>query len=137
MIGWPKPKKKGKAKYTDSKGSQYTQSMIDVRLRQAYEDNPMNHLCECCHKQKAIEHSHIISQKRCKELHITEMIWQPLNWTDSCRDCHTDWEGYKSGKFAEHRNVFKTMSVLKAYDPEAFRKRINYIKDQELLNQLL
>lgn len=93
--------------------------------------------CEACGgKDEIATHDHTVSQKRCKELHKTELIWDEENIKFSCIKCHNEWESYKSGKFSEHRNVLARMIYTLEHDREGFLKRLPHIKDNELKEEL-
>jgi len=93
-------------------------------LPYAKNPQPIYNKCECCGKNRAQAHDHTISQKRCKELGLTELIWDPLNWSLSCSDCHHAWESYKSGKFKKHLNYKVRMEFLKKHAPSEYQKRL-------------
>jgi 5-methylcytosine-specific restriction endonuclease McrA len=81
-------------------------------------------MCKACGKKKPLTHDHTISQKRCKELGYTELIYDEENIQYTCHDCHQEWESYKSGKFRQHKNFERRMEFLKVCDPEGWRKRM-------------
>lgn len=123
-------------KYKDSEGNLYTQGMINSRLRDAYKWSMPKYICECCGKKQTNDHDHTISQSRCKELHKVELIWLEGNWSYSCRDCHHEWESYKSGLFSFHKNAHKRMLVVAMYDRETFIKRYHCITNEVLKDTL-
>lgn len=94
-----------------------------------HQGNPFP-VCECCGHTRAQDNSHVISQKRCKDLHRTELIWDPKNFVSSCRECHHEFENYKSGEFHKHRNFVDAMSLMIDYDPESAIKRLLVIKEK-------
>ena len=98
-------------------------SKTKASYRRQEREDPVEY-CECCGAALADDHDHTISQKRCKELKKTELIWDPENWSRSCRRCHSEWESYKSGKFRNHKNYVKRMWFMKKHDPEGYRKRL-------------
>lgn len=112
-------------KYHCSNGDRVSQQTINGRLSRQYnKSKDLSYTwCQGCKHNHAIEHDHTISQARCKVLHKTELIWDPENWSYSCRTCHGEWESYKSGTFEEHKNVIKRMLFVKEHDPEGFMKR--------------
>ena len=115
--------------YYTSTGIQWSQVAINNKLRIAYAaaDEDLDiYVCECCGKRPPVDHDHTISQKRCKELHKTEPIIDPANWSYSCRTCHEEWESYKDGKFLNHNNLEKRMAYLEQHDPEGYQKRLFY-----------
>lgn len=116
--------------YHGSDGKTYKQSTIISNLSRAYRDKHENNprpICAACQQAQATDNDHTIAQRRCKELHKTELIWNPINFEDSCRGCHMEWEQYKSGEFSKHKNFERRMEVLEMHDPEGYNKRINYI----------
>lgn len=63
--------------YTCSDGEKVTQSQINSRLSRAKKGFMERYVCESCGRngKTFAAWSHTISQKRCKELHKTELIW--------------------------------------------------------------
>lgn len=135
----PQPiKAKGSQRYRTSTGELYTQAQIDVRLTKSYNNNPYpseSH-CKCCHKNRAEDHDHTLSARRCKILKKTELIWDSDNWSLSCRECHMAYESYKSGQFTKHYNFIERMLFLKEHDPEGFNSRMIYVTDLEQITKL-
>ena len=133
-----KKNKKAAPRYRSSDGKTYSQKQIDNRKNKEYAKNPKpsDSVCECCGEKRAEHHDHTISQRTCKILHKTELIWFEGNWSLSCGKCHHDYESYKSGEFQNHNNVVERMLFIKMHDKEGFRKRLNYINNVELLNML-
>ena len=103
--------------------SKNIRSKLKASYRSQERDDPVG-LCECCNSSPADDHDHTISQSRCKQLHKAELIWDRDNWSRSCRDCHHEWESYKSGKFRKHKNYVKRMWFIRKHDPEGYRKRL-------------
>ncbi|MCH7724438.1 MAG: hypothetical protein IIC76_14035 [Bacteroidetes bacterium] len=75
------------------------QAIIKRKLHGVYEqiDNEREQVCQGCGRSdKPLSHSHIISQKRCKEIGKTELIWDKDNIEIECfgnnNDCHNVWE---------------------------------------------
>ena len=122
--------------YLTSSGERITQTQINSRLAKMRNSMLHKYVCECCGINQADDHDHSISQKRCKELHKTELIWDEANISFSCRACHLAHESYKSGEFQYHKNVVKRMLYIREHDLEGFQKRLNCIADQEILKQL-
>lgn len=114
-------------KFKTSNGEKVSQNQIESRRSKAYERNtkPSEVMCQCCGKRLAQHRDHSISQARCKQLHKTELIWDPKNWSLSCAKSHHEWESYKSGDFKKHKNYSIRMNFVKLHDPEGYRKRIN------------
>jgi len=110
-------------KYTCSNGDRVTQATINRRLTECYKRMGDPRL------PYPVDHDHTISQARCKTLHKTELIWSPDNIEFSSREKHTEWEGYKSGKFAFHENVVNRMFFVKKHDREGFMKRLLSMKE--------
>lgn len=126
--------------YTTSTGEKLTQKQINSRLSSTYKGMMLKYICEGCGSSEAVDHDHTISQKRCKELHMTEKIWDEENISFSCRACHHQWESYKSGAFSNHLNCEKRMLYVAAHDREGFIKRLIHIPEcdiQERLNLLI
>lgn len=122
--------------YNTSTGDRLTQRQINTRLTSSYKGMMEKYICEGCGSSRAVDHDHTISQKRCKELHKTELIWDEQNIAFSCRTCHLDWEAYKSGKFSFHANCEKRMLYLRDHDPEGFRKRLLYLERPDIVERI-
>jgi len=89
-------------------------------------------MCEAYPELLAVDHDHTISQARCKQLHKTELIWNPDGIEFSSRIAHSEWESYRSGRFEEHANVIKRMLFVKKHDPEGFRKRYMHLSNYKI-----
>lgn len=122
--------------YTTSTGAKVTQATIRKNLTATYKGMLVKYICEACGSSKAVDHDHTISQKRCKELHKTELIWDEANMSFSCRTCHMEYESYKSGKFSYHANCEKRMLYIYEHDTEGFQKRLLYIERPDILERL-
>lgn len=114
--------------YECSNGAKITESQIQIRLSKSYrekhEDNS-NIICEGCESVKAQDNSHIISKKRLKQLHKTELIYNANSYCSYCRSCHVKWENYKSGEFVNLLNIVEAMIFVKKHDIELYNKMIN------------
>ena len=112
--------------YKTSDGKAVNQKAIDRLYSKSLKEKHAGktfHICEGC--GAVAEHNdHTISRARCKELHKTELIWDPANYVSSCAQCHEDWENYKSGKYLNHNNVNERMSFLFKNDLATYQKRI-------------
>lgn len=114
-------------KYSTSDGERITQATIDRRRSEIYRKEGIyseSNICEGCEKERATEHSHIISQGMCKILGKAELCYKSVNWFLSCRKCHQDWENKKSGKFGNLKNIDLLLAVLRRFDPDEYRKRL-------------
>jgi hypothetical protein len=116
--------------YKTSDGRKVSQATIMRNLSISYQRYPEMHPCEACGGE-ATEHSHIISQARCKLLHKTELIWSRENWFFSCRSCHMEWEAIKGGRWINFNNVTRLLAVLKRHDPEGYEKRMQVINEMK------
>ena len=123
-------------KFTTSTGERVSQATIDRRRKEAYQNAWKITVCECCHEEMATDHDHSISQARCKQLHKTELIWDADNWSASCRECHSEWESYRSGKFEDHKNVVKRMLFVKKHDPQGFEKRRQHLSNYKVMKAI-
>lgn len=112
--------------YTTSTGDRISQRAIDRRysksLKEKHNGNPIA-ICGGC-GARAVHNDHTISQKRCKELHKTELIWNPDNYESSCAKCHQEWESYKDGKYMKHKNHIERMMFLLEHDKEGYITRV-------------
>lgn len=80
---------------------------------------------------------HTISQKRCKELKKTELIWTEGNWSWSNREAHISWESYqvidRPPEFQYHQNFKKRMTFVAMHDYNGFMARFHYVTDPDLI----
>lgn len=91
----------------------------DHRRRNKYEGNPHPPCDET--GVPAQGSSHIVSQKRCKELHKTELIWDQRNFFPATHVTNSRWE---SNDFTL-KNYWYYMEIVKELDPEGYQKRLN------------
>lgn len=134
----PKPVKAEKKKrkktrinlYLCSDGSRLTQMQISGKLCMSYKKKHFGKTstpCEGCDKVPAQDNSHIISQRRLKQLHKAELIFHPDSYCSYCRDCHQIWESFKSGRFTELLNYQIAIQFIKEHDPETHIKLTIYV----------
>ncbi len=88
--------------------------------------------CSGCQSTYWDDHDHTIAQKRCKEIGKPELIINVDNFEYSCRQCHIEWESYKSGEFRHHKNFARRMAFMKEHDYEGYVKRMEVV---ELFNR--
>ena len=119
-----------------SNGLTVTQNQIETKLKKTYQNMPLLWTCECCGEQRAQDHDHTISRARCKSIGKTELIWDENNVSQSCRECHRDWESYRNGRFEDHQNVKKRMLYVKRHDLENFEKRMQHLNNYKLITYL-
>lgn len=109
-----------------SDGTRLSETSINWRLSESHNamriDNPRPY-CGGCHGEPN-DFDHTIAKARCKELHKTELIWDVDNQEFSCRNCHRQWESYKSGDWIRHMNMETRLRYLKKHDPKGYQKRI-------------
>ena len=117
--------------YNCSDGKRVNQSQINTKYSKSIRDKHIDgnyQYCQACLSNAShcghIHNDHTISQKRCKEIHKTELIWNPLNYVSSCIKCHQEWESYKSGKWIAHENMLSRLQFLKDNDYEGYIKRV-------------
>ncbi len=112
-----------------SNGTSVSQSIIQSRLSKAYKEADLEapFFCECCGVNRWEHHDHTISQRMCKILHKTELIWDSRNWSYSCGKCHNDWESFKNGNFAKHLNFDERMEFLQIHDEQGYNTRKLYV----------
>lgn len=122
--------------YYTSTGEKLSDGAINSRWRKEVKGMMVKYRCEACGKNETNDPDHTISRATCKTLHKTELIWDEKNVSWSCRYCHQQWESYKSGAFSYHRNVKQRMEYTLQYDKQGFLKRLDYIQDEQLKQQL-
>jgi hypothetical protein len=110
-------KKPGIAKYTPA------QQALHAKMIAAYKkiDVKRGELCEGCEMSKAHEHSHTISQKRCKDLNKIELIYDPQNIELMCRNCHNIWEIGTVAEKQQLLNFKRMLEMLKLHDRQRFQ----------------
>lgn len=123
--------------YTCSDGERVTQTQINSRLSKAKKGFMERYICESCGKNQGTDWSHTISQRRCKELHKTELVWLEGNGSWDCRTCHVDWEEYKRPNYLDANNWLERMTFVAIHDEEGFRMRLMYVNDPVKMERLL
>lgn len=111
-------------------GTRVSEATIKRKYSESLKNKHAGHtafVCEGCGKQ-AVHNDHTIAKARCKVIHKTELIWDPLNYESSCANCHQEWESYENGEYLKNNNVSHRMDYLKLYDPEGYRVRIQNTK---------
>jgi hypothetical protein len=107
--------------YYTTSGERVSQATIDRRrsaaYREAYAGLP-HPSCESCGK-RAEGSSHIVSQKRCKELRKSELIWDRINFYPACNLHNSAWESNDTSL----PNYQRLMEILQKLDPEGYEKR--------------
>ena len=110
------------------------QSTINSHLSESYKlyDAVTPKVCSGCGRNGVvIHHSHIISQKRCKELGMPELIYTNTeigyNFVYDCVECHQVWEAVKNPAWKLLDNVFYRNDILKMFDPEGYRIRLGLV----------
>ena len=143
----PKPVKKPKSnnslKKVSSKknnkcsdGSMVSQQFINSKLsklRKSISKKIESKRCEAYPQLEANDLDHTISQKRCKHLGKSELIWDVKNMSISSREAHIEWENFASGEFEDHNNVIKRMLFVKKHDPEMFEKRYQRLSNYKIM----
>jgi hypothetical protein len=112
------------------------QASIKAQLERAYAEKARitdcQTACSGCEQSEWDDHDHTISQKRCKDIGKPELITNVDNFEYSCRQCHMEWESYKSGEFRKHKNFQKRMDFMKDHDYQGYVKRMEVV---ELFNK--
>lgn len=120
-------KKYDKNMYDCSNGEKVSETTIDRRRSEAYKKTygtqPIQ-TCQGCGKVRAQGSSHIISQKRCKHLHKTELIWTRFNFFPACHNCNSRWESNDTTLL----NYEVCLQIVKLYDKEGYLIRTELIK---------
>jgi hypothetical protein len=113
-------------KYYCSDGSAVSEATISKRRSEAYREFYGGEAHPCCEETglPAQGSSHIVSQKRCKELHKTELIWNPRNFFPATHEVNSRWESNDSTL----KNYDKYMEIMKEFDPLGYEKRLNLKK---------
>jgi hypothetical protein len=122
--------------YYDSLGKSYTDQQIKKEWTQAKKGFMVKYVCECCNINQTNDPDHTIPKATCKVLHKVDLIFLQGNISWSCRDCHNEWESYKSGKFSHHKNAYTRMIFVAIYDTETFIKRYYCITNESLKERL-
>ena len=108
--------------YTTSSGERVSEATIQKRLSKAYRQRYDGEPYPCCEETgtRAQGSSHIISQSRCKELHKTELIWNPDNFFPATHVTNSRWESNDK----KLRNYDEYMEFMKIHDLEGYNKRL-------------
>lgn len=123
--------------YYCSDGSRITESSIQQKYSVAIRLKHVGQAfftCQACLRARATDNCHIIAKARCKTLHKTELIWNPLNFFDACRGCHRAWEDFKSGEWVKQVNAEQSLRFLKENDPDGYKVRVELTR-AELISQ--
>ena len=109
--------------YYTSTGERITDATIKARLSKAYRERYGGEPHPRCEETglPAQGSSHIVSQARCKQLHKSEMIYNPRNFFPATHQVNSRWESND----VTLRNYWTYMDVVKEIDPEGYQKRIN------------
>lgn len=103
-------------------GKDYSENQIQANLsasyREVYTFEPMG-ACEGCGR-RGTESAHIIPKARCKELHLTSLIWNPDNFFRSCRTCNGVAENISAPAIKQLMNYEEILKMYKQYDPEGY-----------------
>ena len=101
------------------------QAVIKRKLNAVYQqiDNDREPVCEGCGRgDKPLSHSHTISQKRCKQLGKTELIWDAANIELECFGdkycCHDKWERGTQVEKWYLDNYLRKLEYIKKHDPQ-------------------
>jgi len=117
-----------------SDGTLVTQATIDRNYAKARQKKYAGITCvlpcESC-GQPSNDNDHTIAQARCKVIGKTELIWDPKNFPRSCRQCHREWESYKSGAWLKHGNRDERLAYLKKHDPDGYTMIIEFTENTE------
>lgn len=116
--------------YTCSDGERITEATIKRRYSESIKKKHIGQeyfRCEACGR-KAVHNDHTIAKARCKVIGKSELIYDPLNYVDSCASCHEQWESFKSGDWLLHANYENRLEYMRIYDIEGCRKRIELTK---------
>ncbi len=147
MIGYPKPVSKAKTKakpikrvsskavHVCSDGSRVSQSQINANLSYSYTLGPLNSRCQSYPHIQADNHSHIVSQKRLKELGLTELIWSHEMFTYDSMKSHNEWEGC-SHSIEDHANLIYKMSVMFLFDKPGYWRRFERLSNYKVMTEL-
>jgi len=100
----------------------YSQAQIDKNLSDTYREiyvfEPLGS-CEGC-GGRGVCSAHIIAQARCKQLKLTSLIWQPMNFFRSCHRCNLVAENISNKEIRNLLNFQEILYVYKLYDQERY-----------------
>lgn len=119
-----KPVKAEKKQPATIKPVSLKQADIARKLKETYKliDDIRSPWCEGCGKVTLLTHSHAVAQKRCKQLHQVQLIWDLNNISNLCMPCHVFWESGDYKRIIKLRNVATMLVYVENYDPETYRK---------------
>lgn len=117
-----------KPTYKCSNDERVTQETIERRYAQSraekYQGMTATLMCQAGCGERGNDNDHTISQRRLKDIGKTELIWHPDAYVWNCRNCHRQWENFKSGEWLTHANCSERLLFLKEHDPEGFTIRV-------------
>jgi hypothetical protein len=105
-------------------GKSYSEATIKSNLSQAYREYYLfetKGFCEGCNGTGVCT-AHIIPKARCKQLHLTSLIWNPVNWFRACYLCNQRAENVSSDAILELKNFETIKEVVTRYDPQRAAK---------------
>lgn len=122
--------------YLCSDGSKLTQSQINQKYIETCKmiDLAREPICETCGRgDRPLSHSHIISQKRCKEIGKADLISDENNILLECFEppasnstyCHNIWEYGSMEDKKQSKTWLYKLAYIKEHDPEQYQKLIN------------
>lgn len=120
--------KRSSSTYQCSNGERITQSEIEKRYKEVCReiDSEREPMCEGCGSNLKLSHSHIISQKVCKQLGKTELIWDKSNIQLHCfgsyERCHDKWERCVPKQICLMLDFSRNLNFIKVTDSYVYNK---------------
>lgn len=115
--------------YDCSDGTQVSEATIKRKLGEAYCEKYIGEpsgCCEGCGSNNVNGSAHIIAKTRCKyDLHMTELIWNPINFFRACSACNRAIENPAGDAWKQLRNLDHCLYVIEKYDKELYQKFLN------------
>lgn len=110
-----------------SDGSRVTQAQIERYKTEAYKTKypSQTMMCHGCGLNHAHGSAHIIPQARCKQLGLTDLIWNTINFFPGCIICNSVLENPKGSAWKKLLNIEYCLAVIKQFDEVLYQKFIN------------
>lgn len=121
--------------YLCSDGERVTQTTINSRRAASYRRHDDSTVyCRGC-GGRAEGHAHIIPQARCKTLHKTELIWDPINYVKACNSCNQKIENVSAPAFTKLLCVKMCLEVFEKHDPARFSRACSNMNNPATENE--
>lgn len=106
--------------YYCSDGERVSEATIQARysksIREKYAGQQVQ-MCRGCGIEHASGSAHIVPKAILKQMHMTELIWNPIMYFPACHRCNRICENVSSIEITKLNNYFEIKSVMEKYAP--------------------